>query len=356
MTKKNIYFANLLRSGKYNFTSEDNWLMTQLLAVSQEASVHLVVSSFSEKLLELFHRHSFYSKLDRVCLAKLLAPVHELMVLSSQNSDRVKKNLIPLGYRCFVGSNGTLFNIKPNMIRIYSDAAQVMKSYQEEGRPPQRSIRYVYEMGIRSGLCLPIFVKDRVGGFVFLNSIIEGLFDDLRDEDYAILSLIQVLASHMIMIYEHATYNLLHDYKEQLPQSEAMPFEKTVFADQLQTFFEKVERPCQFLIQMHKVTPFLYSPARLVYLMAVSVLLLEIERPQLVIHVMRQGEDVRCQIEHGLTVEGTSKRIALESIYRTIVLEASMLGILFEMDNYHVTYSFPHDHVYQPDASVLYSV
>jgi hypothetical protein len=101
-------------------------------------------------------------------------------------------------YSCFVDSQGSLFQMQSSGIRIYEDANKVAQSFASLKKPVQRSIHRIASMGLKSGICLPLFQIDRIIGYVFINGT-ESPSSDLRDSDYCILSYFSAAATVALM-------------------------------------------------------------------------------------------------------------------------------------------------------------
>lgn len=53
---------------------------------------------------------------------------------------------------------------------------------------------FLKEMGVKSGLTIPLSISNLSSGFIFLNSAKIGAFDKLNSEDYSVLCLIKLLS------------------------------------------------------------------------------------------------------------------------------------------------------------------
>jgi hypothetical protein len=133
--------------------------------------------AIASSILNIFSGHSILKKIKRVALVRRLGRANQLMVISSANSGGIPNSMVE-GYSCFVSSNGSLFSIKPNAVRFFSEANEIIKKYESASHPPQRSISRIAKMRLGGGVCFAHRHGDRIGGFLFLNG-------DLSSEDLA---------------------------------------------------------------------------------------------------------------------------------------------------------------------------
>ena len=133
---------------------------------------------FAEEALSSLRQIPELAGVDRLCLAQMSPAVPMLSVLSSANTQDLGLNQVPGGVHCFVSASGSLVSVREGRLRIYDDIQGVMASFAAQGCPPQRTIRRVSEMGLQSGLCLPL-QSHGSRGLLFLNSRQRGYFHDI---------------------------------------------------------------------------------------------------------------------------------------------------------------------------------
>jgi hypothetical protein len=177
-----ITYLSLLRTHKIDLSREDSWLIASIMAlpVTLESGNEAIASS----ILNIFSGHSVLKKIKRVALVRRLGKSNQLMVLSSANSGGIPNSMTE-GYSCFVSSNGSLFSIKPNAVRFFSEANEIVKKYESAAHPPQRSISRIAKMRLGGGVCSAYWRRDRIGGFLFLNGDISA--EDLATDNLALL-------------------------------------------------------------------------------------------------------------------------------------------------------------------------
>lgn len=169
----------------------------EMMRLADDGNRGGTASDFATELMLILRSLEPFQRVDRVGLVQL-APASDLLIaLGSANDPSIAQNQIAHGYHCFVDPGGSLTALREGRMRIYHDASAVIASFASQGRPPQRTIRLIHEMGLRAGLCLPV----RLGpaqGYLFFNSCHPGEFDHLSDEALTILGLtIQVARIHL---------------------------------------------------------------------------------------------------------------------------------------------------------------
>lgn len=131
-----------------------------------------------------------FSTIDRVCLARQIAGSNQLEVIDAFSTARVGNSRMVPGYRCIVDPQGSLMRLAPGQLRTFQDAATVVQSYARSERPVQRSIGLIAGMGLHSGLCLPVWSSGRRLGFLFVNTVELGAFDNISDTQCGLLTLL----------------------------------------------------------------------------------------------------------------------------------------------------------------------
>lgn len=85
--------------------------------------------------------------------------------------------------------------MRPGTMRIFDDSQRVLDSFAASGKPAQRSIALIGDMGLRSGLCLAIGRESELQGFLFLNSCQPELFRDITLRFAPLISLLGLVAT-----------------------------------------------------------------------------------------------------------------------------------------------------------------
>ena len=114
--------------------------------------------------------------ISRICLTKRPFKDNELIVIDSEETLTSFSDMMSPYYRCLVSKNSSIFEIEDGSIRTYSLTSDIINTFSD--RKPQKSVDYLYQLGHKSGLCMPCqWSKDTIG-YLFLNSFQEGYFDE----------------------------------------------------------------------------------------------------------------------------------------------------------------------------------
>ncbi len=174
---------------------EETWIVSQLASLAEDLACGMQSQRPANRVMGVLRSHKFFHQVDRVCLAGRVPATNQLMVVDSAFSDRCETNLLKPGYACFVNPDGSLFNMRPGTMRIFDDSARVLDSFAASGKPAQRSIALIGDMGLRSGLCLAIGREGELQGFLFLNSCQPELFRDITLRFAPLISLLGLVAT-----------------------------------------------------------------------------------------------------------------------------------------------------------------
>lgn len=198
----NIYAFNALKSSKLNLDEDYSFLSSLLIGLEHQIDTgHLSSSDYATALLKAINNTDAFFTLDRVCLVYAEPLSSRLSVVTSAQSESMAENNMASGYSCYVSEESSLFSIKKSAARIYNNIDDILKTY--SGTKPQRSIKRLANMGVKSGITIPLGQFGFFSGILFLNSIQEGHFKNFKDGDYAILSLIKLISSNMLYRHLH---------------------------------------------------------------------------------------------------------------------------------------------------------
>jgi hypothetical protein len=187
----NVYRFAVLESLRSAGAGEAAWVAARLAAAALNPTPN---SSFALELMDLLRGTRLGWRTDRVCLAAVTPGSNQLMVVDSIVSERAGENAMARGYRCFVDPAGSLFRLRPGMVRVFDDAERVKRSFERQARPVQRSVARLVKMGLRSGLCLALGRGEALHGLLFLNSCEAGVFTEPAGEGALLLGLIAAAA------------------------------------------------------------------------------------------------------------------------------------------------------------------
>jgi len=291
-----VYRISLLKSQRLNSGNMDDWLTYRLSGLGIIISQSSDLGIFAESILDELKVHDYFKDVDRVCLASKIPNVNRLSVVDVACSKRVTNNSMKVGYSCYTDPKGSLFNLKPGMIRIFGQAKSVIDSFHQQKKPVQRSIGKLAAMGLKSGICLAIGVNNTTEGFLFLNSQTPDLFSDVDVRFSFPLSYLVGIARIEL---------LRHGFGVRRPEDRrrCVPFTKENFFDQMSIVLESlfVKPTAIRLIDRHNEV-FLYDPkgiaevfARCLFELWGSNMPLENETE---IHIGRCGSKVSFRLLH----------------------------------------------------------
>jgi hypothetical protein len=276
-----LHFLSLMKSPKIDFNQEDSWILGKL-ALLLLGRKQNTVQEFAASALEIFKQHNRFAETKRICLAKRIGVSNSIMVKSCEHIMQQENTMLP-GYSCYVDGKGSLFSMNASEIRIYEDACKVMASFQELNKPVQRSIKRIAAMNLKSGICLPLFHKDRSIGFLFMNSS-DASFAKLRDSDYCIFSYFEAISTLALLdsgLPSEAFYGLA---KEHLPRYEGNILSEEVFANTLDQHLKSLDNlvlkseismpPAEILVSMGTIANLL---SRLIYTLKTSSVQIKVE-------------------------------------------------------------------------------
>jgi len=192
---KILHLLSLMKSHSIKLDEEDSWIlgkMAMLLTLKPDS-----IDAFAGESMQIFINHAQFRDTKRICLVKRIGLSNCIVVKSCKHLLQ-KDNTMPPGYSCFVDSQGSLFQLRATELRLYADASKIAESYAKVLKPVHRSIDRIAKMGLKSGLCLPLYHKNRSIGFLFMNTENEG-FSNLRDSAYCILSYYKAVATLVLL-------------------------------------------------------------------------------------------------------------------------------------------------------------
>lgn len=197
-SQKNIFAYNMLKASTCHLDERYSYLHSLLLHLENEFTFNEnLLANFSKSVLDAISLSEAFFSVDRVCLALTHPQGTSIRALSSANSHRISENIMPANYSCFVSKKSSILKTENSNVRIYSDIDEIIKRY-PEGAPVQRSLRLLKEMGLKSGITIPLPVSDFASGFLFINSVRAGAFDVMQPEDYSTLCLLKMVATSML--------------------------------------------------------------------------------------------------------------------------------------------------------------
>ena len=360
-----IYSSDVM-DGMERCSDEESWIVTQLASAAEDLAGRRSDIRPAHKLMSVLRGHRFFQHMDRVCIVGLVPEANQLVVVDSCIHDRLKdqgiKNRMPRGYSCFVNPQGSLFQMKPGVLRIFADSQTVLESFAKNGRPAQRSIAYVAESGLRSGICLAIGRGETVQGYLFMNSYQPNLFDHVMRDYAPLLSLFSLMGT---VALDAAGFHAVEgEFKAE--RMEAIPKHSQVFSiPQFKSWVERsigqqIAGRCTVEIVADASLGFLYLPRVMVAAIAELACRTGLANVgtechlRLMIH--QEGEELVIELDRTalMNVLGTSLWLeeSVSEIKSRHVNRPLSMGI---KDN-NVLLRFPYEPVLASNSEVLYSV
>lgn len=354
MSGQNLYYINFMKSASYNFTADDSVLIGKLTSLGQKINQEANVNSFAQEILNAFYTHQFFAGVDRICIARLIYPTNELMSISSANKN-INPNWSYSYYRCFVDPEGSLFNIQPNIMRIYDSIDIIAEDYATKQKPPQRAFQYIYKSGLKSGLCLSLFNGNKAYGYIFLNSVQPSFFANLRKEDYGLLSLVQLIASNFLLQTTKECHLPMIDHEHiENGFSKSRVFEPNelsrVLEESIRTFFDL---HISIKIESSIAEPFIYSPYLFILTISSMINYFFANRRYLYINFYSKENMGVFRIEIAHSTQDSPISSMLEEVFSQ---EVDNFGYKFYTDNYFYYVEFPIDKTFKGNKNILYSV
>jgi len=247
-------------------TREETWIVSQLAATAEDLAKSTSEVRPAHQLMRIFAGHQYFSEVDRVCIVGLMPHSNQLVVVDSCLHPRMReqsiRNRMVRGYSCLVNPGGSLAQMRPGVLRVFADSQSVLESFAREGKPAQRSIAYVGESGLRSGICLAIGRGESVQGYLFMNSRRPDMFRDVKRDFGPLLSLFSLLGTVALDgAGFHGAVRSQAEHGEGVPTRSEM-FSKEVFERHLQATMQRFS-PLEFTpnVVVKTNVEFLYVPA-----------------------------------------------------------------------------------------------
>ena len=299
LTDQNIYAYNILQSTRTNLDQNYSYLFSTLLHLESEMEYgNMAANQFAENLVMTINQSQAFRQIDRACLAITHPGCSKITALSSYNTNRLGKNQMSTSYNCFVSTNSSIFKTKKSNIRTYCNIDDIVSSY--AGKPTQRSLRLLKEMGVKSGITIPLSISNLVSGFLFLNSAQEATFSNLKAEDYSTLCLIKLVGLSCLNKtlfgvngVDSRIGNVLASASQVSNSFTVDPFKSILGAALESRFKKKVKLEIQNRVQ----SKFFYATSPTVYIIIKVIECLEKCPDELQIELTEKSEDGKDHIE-----------------------------------------------------------
>lgn len=342
---------------------EETWIVSQLASLAEDLASGMQSQRPANRLMTVLRSHKFFHQVDRVCLAGRVPNSNQLMVVDSAYSDRCESNMLKTGYSCFVNPEGSLFNMRPGTMRIFDDSQRVLDSFAASGKPAQRSIALIGDMGLRSGLCLAIGRESELQGFIFLNSCQSELFRDITIRFAPLISLLGLVATIALDsngFHKAVSRQGLMD--NDLPKS-SMLFDAGEFQGFL---FRALQRRLgghyHFIVSAElqaDMDDFLYLPAQVCGTLGELAMRLQLVKPEknaLKVSIAQEGAMVSFGIAHGCDQASPSQRTWMREHVDFVAKGIGNTPVELSVREEEVVLETPFEPVLQSHRGLRYSV
>jgi len=342
---------------------EESWIVGQLASVAEDFATGTASDRPASRLMQVFRSHEFFQKVDRVCLAGRVPGANQLVVVDAATSERLTKNTLKKGYSCFVNPTGSLFSMQPSTVRVFGECNQVLASFNQQGKPAQRSIALIAEQGLRSGLCMAIGRQEAVQGFLFLNSIEPGLFDSVTDRYAPLLSLFGLLGT---LALDSSGFQGTHD-PSTLKLSDTIPshsirFEKENLNEMLNSHLTHwLGKPTAVQFEVtENLGDFLYLPRMVVQTVSELLLSLVWNRDMLdgivQVQIHRLGETIVISVAHQCDQNKVESWARIRTLVQSLNAHVKHLPVTYRLHDDSVSIEFPYEPTIAGSAGQLYSI
>lgn len=352
-----LYQNILLRSRSATFQADDTHTLGELVNLEHQLNNKVTARGIANDILKKLQQHPHFKHVARVCIATLVDHSNQLRVLDSAMDDAGENKMMP-GYSCFVDAGGSLFQLADGQMRILREVSLVINAFAKQGKPLQRSVRYIDEMGFKSGICLPLVHLGELRGYLFLNAREPLYFHLARPQDFLLYSLLVQIGQrvlHMACPFEPTS---LPPALASLARWTGEAFEVQSFEDHLTQLLRK-RHNCDKTVAVHadsELPPFLYAPS-LIALNLLDLLeaqhLLRHDNP-LKVRVYLEAGEVAFEVPTGWSQSDTN--LFDQNVYYELGRRITSLGWKMELDGARTLIRCNFDPCYTEDPDILYSV
>lgn len=362
---QNIYSSDTF-DGMEKCSDEESWIVTQLASAAEELAGRGSDAKPASKLMSVLKGHQFFQHVDRVCVVGLMPHGNQLVVVDSCISKQLRemgsKNRMPSGYSCFVNPEGSLAHMKPGVLRIFADSRTVLDSFAKEGKPAQRSIAYVAESGLRSGICLAVGRGASTQGFVFMNSLQPNFFGNVMRDYAPLLSLVSLLGT---VALDAAGFHVVESPQDVDGNASLSKHSEVFRADEFTSFLQgcvaqQTASNCKINLIADEELRFLYIPAVVVTILAEVAARLGFAivgaENEFDVEVFQKHEQISFRVSSSAGASASRSSVWMESMLSGIARRHSNRPLAFECERESVLLHLPYEPVLPINQRVLYSV
>lgn len=339
---------------------EESWTVSQLATLAEDIATGLSADRCGHRLMQLFRSHKHFHRVDRTCLALRVATTNQLVVVDSCVSPRVRMNGLRRGYSCFVNPKGSLFSLKPGMVRVFGESNRVIESFRSQRMPVQRSIALLADSGLNSGICMALGRGSQTKGFLFFNSADSGLFDDAAERFtplFSLFGLVGTLALDSIEC-ESSLGNATWFLENSVPHH-AVRFSSQEFSQMMTKLFSVIGISEMPRMSLPDRGPFLYLPRLVSMVFYEYMLQTSIMRPvnsSSMITVSNQENETVFELSFGQHFANESVAGCLQSLRGSLGRRMRSWPVCITLDENRIQLRVPLEPVFADETSNEYSI
>ena len=338
---------------------EESWIVSQLASLAEDLASGTHCSHPASRLMHVLKNHKLFNQVDRVCLVGRVAGANQLVVVDASTSDRCPENSLKKGYSCFVNPEGSLFKMRPGTVRMFGDCERVLSSFAAQGKPAQRSIALISDLGLRSGLCLALGRGAEVQGFLFLNSVQEDLFREISVNSAPILSLFGLIATITLDTSGFHPLPKNHPQRNDVVPKSSTSFEPARFQELLEKSLSLRSRPgIQRTVKINSKDEslnFLYLPTTVINSLAELISKVHDVKHDVTIDVGVSSGLVQMGFDHHARSADTDSWAWITRIVQTLDSDFANKPITIKLSESQVSVEFPFEPLLIGHKSLLYS-
>jgi len=253
--------------------------------------------------------------------------------------------------------------MQPSTVRVFGECNQVLASFNQQGKPAQRSIALIAEQGLRSGLCMAIGRREAVQGFLFLNSIEPGFFDSVTERFAPLLSLFGLIGT---LAMDSSGFQGTQDpptlkLSDTIP-SHSIRFDKENLSEMLNSHLTHwLGKPTAVQFEVRgDLGEFLYLPRMVVQTVSELLLRMVWNREMLdgivPVQIHRLGETIVVSVAHQCDQNKVENWTRIRTLIHSLNAHVEHLPVTYRLHDGSVSIEFPYEPTIAGSAGQLYSI
>jgi hypothetical protein len=249
--------------------------------------------------------------------------------------------------------------MRPGTVRMFGDCERVLSSFAAQGKPAQRSIALISDLGLRSGLCLALGRGAEVQGFLFLNSVQEDLFREISINSAPILSLFGLIATITLDTSGFHPLPKNHPQRNDVVPKSSTSFEPSRFKGLLENALALRSRPgIQRTVKINskdEKLSFLYLPTTIINSLAELICKVHDANNVVTVDIGVSNGLVHIGFDHDVKSNDSHAWSWLSRIVQTLDSEFANKPVSIKMSESQVIVEFPFEPLLVGHKSLLYS-